>query len=77
MATLVTKQIVATGEAFGVWAPLYITMVGDLGRSLLHVLPLVASEVLWVEEPLATGQAPVRPLITTEMDLDMTTRFDQ
>jgi len=70
-----TKEIVTAREAFGVGAPFYVTVMGDLGRSLLHVLPLVASKILWIEETFTTGRALVRSLITTKVNLNMTARL--
>jgi len=75
LTTLMTKEIVTAREAFGVGAPFYVTVMGDLGRSLLHVLPLVASKILWIEETFTTGRALVRSLITTKVNLNMTARL--
>lgn len=66
-----TKEVVATRKAFSVRASLNVTVVGDLGRSLLHVLALVTTEVLRVEKPLTADRAPMRPLVTAEMNLVM------
>lgn len=43
---------------------------------MLDVFPLVTSEVLGVEEALRTDCTFVRPLTTTEMDLEVATAFN-
>jgi hypothetical protein len=72
---MVTKKVVTAREAFSVAAPNDMTVVGDLGGGLLHVLPLVTNEVLRVEKPLIADWASVRSLVTTEVNLEMAIQF--
>ena len=72
LTTVMTEEVITTGEAFGIGAAGDVTVVGDFGSSLLHVLTLMTSEILGVEEPLTTG-APVRPLATSKMYLEVAT----
>lgn len=73
LATLMTKEVVATREALDVRAAFDVTVIGDLGRSLFHVLSLMTDEVFRVKKPLTTDRASMRPLIRTEMDFKMAT----
>lgn len=73
---MMTKEVVAAREAFGVGTSRNMTVEGDLRCSLLHMLALMTKEVLRVEEPL-TARAPVRPLLTAKMDLEVAARIVQ
>ena len=68
LTTMMTEEVVTAREAFSVGAARDVTVKDDLGGSLLHVLTLMTSKVLWVEEPLTT-RASVRPLVTAKMYL--------
>lgn len=76
LTTMMTKEVVATREAFGVGASRDMTVKGDLSCGLLHVLTLMTNEVLRVEEPL-TARASVRPLTTAKMYLEMAAEIGQ
>lgn len=70
LSTMVTKKVVAAGESVRIGAAVDMAIEGDLGQGLLHVFPLMTSEVLGVKEPLPT-RAHVRPFITTEVNLEV------
>lgn len=72
LTTVVTKKIITTRETLGVGAARNIAVESDFRSCLFHVLTLMTSEVLRVEEPLTT-RASVRPLITAKMYLKVAT----
>jgi hypothetical protein len=76
LTTMMTEEVVTTRETLSVGAARDVTVEDDLGGSLLHVFTLMTSEILWVEEPLTT-RAPVRPLITAKMYLEVATGAGQ
>lgn len=76
LTAVMTEKVVTTREPFSVRAARDVTVEDDLGGSLLHMLTLMTSEVLRVEEPLTT-RASVRPLITAKMYLEVATEAGQ
>lgn len=76
LTTMMTEEVVTTRETLSIGAARDVTIEDDFGGSLLHMLTLMTSEVLWVEEPLTT-RASVRPLITAKMYLEVATEAGQ
>lgn len=76
LTTMVTEEVVTTREALSVGATRDVAVEDDLGGRLLHMLTLMTSEVFGVEEPLTT-RAPMRPLTTDKMHLEVATEIGQ
>lgn len=77
LPTVMTKEIIATREAFGVVAAGDMAVIRCFGRILLYVLPLMTSKVFRVDKSLIADRTSVRPLVTTEMNLEMAAGIDQ